>query len=272
MQAAVAQRSFRHDRAKWRDAKLETQIKHIAQCCWQRKLSLLRDLWSLALVPAAFAAFVLWNGGIVVGDKANHEPAVHFMQPLYFMLFSAVALGPLHFGHKRLELALRWLLLGFQQRPLTMLRLLGTALVLVHYIVAKYTLVHPFLLSDNRHFTFYIWKDILNARPITRHLFVPLYLYSGWSVWESLRSSRQLGIFMTVAMLSTLITLVPAKLVEFRYFTIPFMMMVLHMKPPPAWPIFLTISQYIVVNGATLWIFLHWTRTGADGKVMRFMW
>lgn len=67
-----------------------------------------------------------------------------------------------------------------------------------------------------RHFTFYIWKDILNARPITRHLFVPLYLYSGWSVWESLRSSRQLGIFMTVAMLSTLITLVPAKLVEFR--------------------------------------------------------
>lgn len=52
-------------------------------------------------MPAAFAAFVVWNGSIVVGDKANHEPAVHFMQPLYFVLFAALALAPVHFTPRR---------------------------------------------------------------------------------------------------------------------------------------------------------------------------
>lgn len=62
----------------------------------QHKVRLLKELWSLGLVPAAFAAFVLWNGGIVVGDKDNHQPAVHLVQPLYFVFFSACALAPVH--------------------------------------------------------------------------------------------------------------------------------------------------------------------------------
>lgn len=67
-----------------------------------------------------------------------------------------------------------------------------------------------------RHYTFYIWKDILNAHPLARHMLVPAYLYSGWSVWESLRTSKQLGVFMAAALVCTLVTLIPAKLVEFR--------------------------------------------------------
>ena len=42
------------------------------------------------------------------------------------------------------------MLRGFQSKPLTMLRLLGTATILCHYIVSKYTVTHPFLLADNR--------------------------------------------------------------------------------------------------------------------------
>ena len=42
------------------------------------------------------------------------------------------------------------MLRGFQTSPLTMLRLLGTATILAHYIVSKYTVTHPFLLADNR--------------------------------------------------------------------------------------------------------------------------
>ena len=50
----------------------------------------------------------------------------------------------------RLGFAALRMLRGFQSSPLTMLRLLGTATILAHYVVAKYTLVHPFLVSDNR--------------------------------------------------------------------------------------------------------------------------
>ena len=43
--------------------------------CVQRKRELAARLWSLALVPAGFAAFVVANGGVVVGDRANHSRA-----------------------------------------------------------------------------------------------------------------------------------------------------------------------------------------------------
>ena len=75
--------------------------------CTQRKYRLVRELWSLALVPFLFVVFVVVNGSIVVGDKAHHEPALHFVQPLYFVLFSAAALAPLHFTpHRYLQSSL----------------------------------------------------------------------------------------------------------------------------------------------------------------------
>lgn len=52
----------------------------------------------MLLVPVCFAAFVVWNGGIVLGDKAAHAPVKHLMQPLYFALFAAAALAPFHFS------------------------------------------------------------------------------------------------------------------------------------------------------------------------------
>ncbi len=52
-------------------------------------------------MPLLFAAFVVWNGGIVLGDKAAHAPVKHLMQPLYFVFFTAIALGPFHFSPSR---------------------------------------------------------------------------------------------------------------------------------------------------------------------------
>ena len=79
----------------------------------QHKGRLAARLWSTAAVLAAFAAFVCANGGIVVGDKANHAPVLHVMQLPYLALFCAGALAPVHFGLPRcLCLALPTLPLG----------------------------------------------------------------------------------------------------------------------------------------------------------------
>jgi hypothetical protein len=67
----------------------------------QRKRELAAELWSLALVPAAFAAFVAANGGVVVGDRAHHAPVAHWAQPLYALLFAAAAFAPVHFRPRR---------------------------------------------------------------------------------------------------------------------------------------------------------------------------
>ncbi|PIL30951.1 hypothetical protein GSI_07120 [Ganoderma sinense ZZ0214-1] len=44
------------------------------------------------LVLAVFGAFIVWNGGIVLGDKSNHVPAFHVPQLYYFVGF-ATAFG-----------------------------------------------------------------------------------------------------------------------------------------------------------------------------------
>ncbi|KAF5392521.1 hypothetical protein D9757_002197 [Collybiopsis confluens] len=45
-----------------------------------------------ALVLAVFGSSVVWNGGIVLGDKSNHVPAFHVPQVYYFFTF-ATAFG-----------------------------------------------------------------------------------------------------------------------------------------------------------------------------------
>ena len=52
-------------------------------------------------MPASFAAFVVANGGVVVGDRANHAPAAHWVQPLYALLFTAAAFAPVHLHPRR---------------------------------------------------------------------------------------------------------------------------------------------------------------------------
>ena len=41
-----------------------------------------------ALSVLAFVSFVVHNGSIVIGDKANHTPVRHWAQPFYFYTFS----------------------------------------------------------------------------------------------------------------------------------------------------------------------------------------
>lgn len=38
--------------------------------------------------------FVVWNGGIVLGDKEHHVPVLHFPQVLYFIAFAAAFAAP----------------------------------------------------------------------------------------------------------------------------------------------------------------------------------
>ena len=41
---------------------------------------------------------------------------------------------------------------------------------------------HPFLLSDNRHYTFYIWRRIFLLHSAIPYMFIPAYIACAW-VW-----------------------------------------------------------------------------------------
>lgn len=70
-----------------------------------------------------------------------------------------------------------------------------------------------------RHYTFYLWKDIIAAYPMAKFCLIPLYIYAFWSVGDSLRLGGRLEIWILIFWIGTSLALAPAWLIEFRYFS-----------------------------------------------------
>ena len=57
-----------------------------------------------------------------------------------------------------------------------------------------------------------------------------------------------------------------------RYFTVPFVLLALHMLPPTPWQLAAMGAAYAAVDAATVYMFLFRPFTWPDGSVARFMW
>lgn len=110
--------------------------------------------------------------------------------------------------------------------------LLVISIVIMIYTIQKFTIHHPFLLADNRHITFYIWKDIYRRHPLVPQLMVPAYMSVGWFWYKKLQQQpvdHQSLIFWLGYFIAVAIILIPSPLLEFRYFIIPFIILRLHL-------------------------------------------
>jgi alpha-1,2-glucosyltransferase len=144
---------------------------------------------------------------------------------------------------------------------------------------------HPFLLADNRHYTFYVWRRVFMVHPVVPHVLVPGYLACAWA-WF-LRVGAYLLLLLLARMLmassapeqtllQTLVlpvcvlpTLLPTPLLEPRYFLVPYVL--LRAQVPPAEnkrALALEGAWYVAVNALTMYVFLYREREG----VGRFMW
>lgn len=66
--------------------------------------------------------------------------------------------------------------------PLAVLTL-GASLAIVRYN----TIVHPFLLADNRHYMFYVFRYAIRPSPVLRLALVGPYALAAWMCWAALR-------------------------------------------------------------------------------------
>jgi len=219
------------------------------------------------LVLAAFGTFIMWNGGIVLGDKANHVPSFHIPQVYYFFAFATAFGWPVLIsgdgGPFGLAQGVGYRMFG------TKLRALFTAgICLCMAVTVKlYTIHHPFLLSDNRHFTFYVWRRIYLLHPLVPYILIPAYLACAWA-WY-LRAGRDQTMLQTLALpVFMLPTLLPTPLLEPRYFLIPYILMRSQISDVPLWGLILEGIWYAVINVVTMGVFLYLPREG----VGRFMW
>ena len=188
----------------------------IACCCLEKPFVTLKTIVPFALVLAGCFVYVrVFNdGSIVFGDKSNHISALNIPQLYYFVSFCVFFLSPWLLLHgslviKRLSvvkwiLALPWMVLS------------------VHH----YTWEHPFLLSDNRHFTFYIWRWIFRRHWAVRYAIVPLYAFFGAVLERTVKISCDVPLLFVAGLaVCSILALVPSPLLEFRYFIVPFILL-----------------------------------------------
>ena len=144
---------------------------------------------------------------------------------------------------------------GRVPRLLVAIPIIAIMLAIAHYN----TLVHPFTLADNRHYTFYVFRILLRHQAF-KYLAAPIYFVCAWAAVDALggqnthtqqptqkRSSKQRRqdtaisptspasntrvSFLLIWLLATAASLVTTPLVEPRYFVVPWLMWRLHVAP-----------------------------------------
>ncbi|GJJ76731.1 alpha-1,2-glucosyltransferase [Entomortierella parvispora] len=212
-----------------------------------------------------FVAFVRWNGGIVLGDRSNHVPVMHVVQLFYFAVFSAGMSIFAILGAVPIARLLKWP----NARSLTVI---GVLLAVVLFCIDKFTYVHPFLLADNRHYTFYIWRLVTRFHAAGPYLLAPVYLICGWCCWQAL-ATEQTILWVLIYGVATALTLIPSPLLEFRYFIAPYLIYRISMRQPRGVWLLLELLTYVAINAFTVYMFLYrpfkWTH---QAGVQRFMW
>eukprot|EP01138_Halocafeteria_seosinensis_P005275 gb/GECG01005394.1/.p1 GENE.gb/GECG01005394.1/~~gb/GECG01005394.1/.p1 ORF type:complete len:451 (+),score=7.29 gb/GECG01005394.1/:1-1353(+) len=233
---------------------------------WNRK-----DLLRLVLknipylfVGIGFFIFLCLNGGVAIGDQLHHKPAFHLAQIFYVSLFVC---GPISisFALSGKE-AWRYIHRRLNNRGIALIAV-GFTLVMgtgVH----SWKIIHPFLLADNRHISFYFFRKFVLQRPWILLGITPLASVFLVLVLE-LFEDRLVG---WVWALTTMASLVPVPLFDFRYLIVPavFALVFLDMSPK-GYQLFIVAS--IFVNIATICLFTEWElpRQGNE-TTSRLMW
>jgi alpha-1,2-glucosyltransferase len=245
-------------------------------------------LGNLVVIFTFVYCFIRNEYSVVLGDRDNHVPILHVSQLLYFTVFVSTVLST------------EWLVLSKDQGVTGVIRTFAArgkgwirqtfvcfvvlpvfAGLSVHYASP----IHPFMLADNRHYVFYLWKNMMR-RGYVRYFLVPVYVALGWGIIERLRL-QQSSLWCFGLLICTALVLIPAHLVEFRYFTVPAMLWQVHMLGGGVgdrggtevdgggrrrwWSASVTMLVHVATNIVVMWIFLHKTFQAPDGSVSRFM-
>lgn len=132
------------------------------------------------------------------------------------------------------------------------------------------TLVHPYLLADNRHYTFYIWNRFFGRYEEARFFIIPAYVFGLSAIFASLDGSIGFKIFFIV---STVLTLCLQKMIEVRYFLVPFLLLRLNQSSVKKKWTFLELLVNLTFNVLTFEIFFKTEIKWNDfDEVQRIIW
>lgn len=209
--------------------------------------TLLKALWMYFLVCCGFALFIYVNKGIVVGDRSHHEACLHFPQLFYFLCFAACFGFPYTISvHKVFDFVV-----STAKKPLSLILFSGVA----WFSVYKFTYVHEYLLADNRHYPFYVWSKIYRRHEFIKYALIPVYYFAFGAFIQNLKGK---DIFWKITFFSCLVfATVPQKLLEFRYFILPYIIFRGNMPSQPMYKLLMESCLYVVINAVTLYLYIY---------------
>nr|XP_022296842.1 putative Dol-P-Glc:Glc(2)Man(9)GlcNAc(2)-PP-Dol alpha-1,2-glucosyltransferase isoform X2 [Crassostrea virginica]XP_022296843.1 putative Dol-P-Glc:Glc(2)Man(9)GlcNAc(2)-PP-Dol alpha-1,2-glucosyltransferase isoform X2 [Crassostrea virginica]XP_022296846.1 putative Dol-P-Glc:Glc(2)Man(9)GlcNAc(2)-PP-Dol alpha-1,2-glucosyltransferase isoform X2 [Crassostrea virginica] len=215
------------------------------------------------IIIGLFGLFVYLNEGIVVGDRSQHEACLNFPQVFYFVSFTVLFLSPYMIRPSRI---VDFILFSVKNITITV-----GFLAVSYALVNKYTHVHLYLISDNRHYTFYVWSKIYERFSFMRYALILPYYYGIFSLLQSIRYKN---IFWKLVFIICLfVSTIPQKLLEFRYFILPYLIYRLNVKYVSWREIALEMMIYMAINVFTIYMFIakpfQW---GENVELQRFMW
>ncbi|XP_045782128.1 putative Dol-P-Glc:Glc(2)Man(9)GlcNAc(2)-PP-Dol alpha-1,2-glucosyltransferase [Maniola jurtina] len=195
-------------------------------------------------VLVSFSIFLYVNGSIVIGDKKAHEATIHIPQLLYFLLFYGV------FG-------LPYVLAKFISTTKLIFKNKFNVLLLsiiIGIVVHYNTIVHPYLLADNRHYTFYIWNRWFGKYDYAIYATIPVYVFLLFSLYDNLKDQNCIS-FLLPYCICLFFALALQKLVEIRYFLVPYIILRLRFVRPSFKVVWFELLWYIAINLVTFYIF-----------------
>lgn len=242
--------------------RLRSGIKHdhgVLKCL---VVDVLKQVVPYVFVMLGFVTFVFVNGSIVVGAKQDHEAGFHLPQIFYFSVFLSAFL----FMHVLSSQTIKSFWNLVTRHPF----LVFSVVVVCEVAVGRFTVAHRYLLADNRHYTFYLWGRIFQRHPLVKYALVPGYVVS---IWVAMVNLERGFLWKTVYCVCVAASLLPATLVEFRYFIIPYLVYRLNISRVTYPRLATEVIVYVLVNFATVYLFLkkpfYWEN---DPSPQRFMW
>lgn len=201
----------------------------------------------------------------MVGDRSAHEAAFNVPQLFYFMGFMSVfAFVWLFTISNAREFA------AFVQQHLPKIALL---LLVMGLTLRRLTYIHPYLLADNRHYTFYVWRRVFGREgwPFVPYLGLPVYVFAAFAAANSLRDKDNL--WKSLYAFCVCLSLVPQQLLEFRYFLLPYIVWRLNVSSTSTYQYVIEFLFNVAINAFTLYMFLYKPFKWHDNTLLqRFMW
>ncbi|XP_062517774.1 putative Dol-P-Glc:Glc(2)Man(9)GlcNAc(2)-PP-Dol alpha-1,2-glucosyltransferase [Corticium candelabrum] len=251
----------------------------------RRLKTLIYILYPYLVVLLGFLEFVYVNEGVVVGDRLSHQPAFHPPQLLYFYAFTTLWSFSQFVSLSSIRMLFTWL----WRHTITSILLTTTLTLLCFISVSNFTIVHPYLRDDNRHVAFYVWRKLFARHEVMKYVWIPVYVSSILLIHtklthDSVMSQTTLNVrlsqcvsilWQTLFVVCTALPLVLQKLLEPRYFIMPYLVLRLHLRAhTQRLPLILEFLLYVLVNVSLLSLFLfvpfEWQHE--PGIAQRFVW